>query len=82
MKEKAYVVVWHVRNRPEVKGYSGLISDKGLAQLRAVMANEDNPHLFHWVEEVDAEGYFGKPKGMSETNAGAERSIDVATEAA
>lgn len=82
MKEKSYVVVWHVKNRPEVKGNSGPISDKGLARLRAVMANEDNPHLFHWVEEVDAEGYFDKLKGVSETNARAERLIDVATEAA
>ena len=82
MKEKAYVVVWHVKNKPEVKGYSELIGDKGLAQLRAVMANEDNPNLFHWVEEVDAEGYFGKPKGVSDTNAKVEGSINIATEVA
>ena len=54
MTRKAYVVMWHVRNRPEISGYSYLISDRSLAQLRASMANEDNPHLFYWVEEVDA----------------------------
>ena len=53
MSRRAYLVVWQVKNKPEVWGYSHLMSDRGLAQLRATMANEDYPHLFHWVEEVD-----------------------------